>query len=416
MKPALRFIVIFLFYTQRCFETQLGQLVNDGKRVYVYASVLSRVQDKLPFIQPHGMELRSAALRPFFTPPTHSRNVLPLSSSGSSLQALLSPGLASSASSALYGTPAPPGTPPPGEERHIDHLLEEVMMGLNIMPSNSTQTLAANVLRGGGSCGAASGETLVLQQQQQQGEGEMNDILDHFLMSFEQHINNSGAREEADAQSSAEAAERAAHTRQQQDVAEPPVNDLQPRKTRRGARAERVEATSRRKTPRGRRRGRSRGRRRTRRTSSSENQGAHVGSPPPSGVKPARMFPDLDDRQLQQMPVVKLERRGPLPAQVTQQDPSSLNSKVTHTTIWKTKTQSPPPEAMLRYIQMIICLSHNREMCNIQSINFYLCRAKSQPQASRGSLQNQQHCGCKFGEKKSKRPHNGNSQSERGQM
>lgn len=339
----------------------MGQLVNDRKRVYVYASVLSRVQDKLPFIQPHGMELRSAALHPFFTPPTHSRNVHPLSSSGSSLQALLSPGLVSSASSALYGTPAPPGTPPPGEERHIDHLLEEVMMGLNIIPTNSThtQTLAANVLRGGGSCGAASGETLVLQQQQ--GEGEMNDILDHFLMSFDQHINNSGAREEADAQRSAEAAERAAHTRQQQDVAEPPENDLQPRKTRRGTRAERVVATSRRKTPRGRRRGR----RRTRRTSLPENQGANVGSPPPSGVKAAKMFPDLDDRQLQQMPVVKLERQGPLPAQVTLQDPSSLNTKVTHTTIWKTKTQSPPREAMLRYIQIIICLSHNREMCNI---------------------------------------------------
>lgn len=342
----------------------MGQLVNDGKRVYVYASVLSRVQDKLPFIRPHGMELRSAASHPFFTPPTHSRNVHPSSSSSSSLQALLSPSLASSASSALYGTPAPPSTPPPGEERHIDHLLEEVMMGLNIIPTKSThtQTLAANVLRGGGSCGAASGETLVLQQQ---GEGgEMNDILDHFLMSFEQHIDNSGAREEADAQSSAEAA----HTRQQQDVAEPPANDLQPRKTRSGTRAERVKATSRRKTPRGRRRGR----RRTRRTSSPENQRANVGNPPLSGVKAARMFPELDDRQLQQMPVVKLERRGPLPAQVTLQDPSSLNSKVTHTTIWKTKTQSPPREAMLRYIQMIICLSHNREMCNIQSINFYL--------------------------------------------
>lgn len=199
------------------------------------------------------------------------------------------------------------------------------MMGLNIMPTNNTttQTLAANVLQRGGSCGTASSETLVVQQQE---EGEINDILDHFLLSFEQHINNSAAREEVGAQSFAEVSEQATQTRQQQDVAEPPANALQPRMTRRT-----TQAMLRRKSP--------RKRKRTQRTSSLKSDEASVGDPPSPGVKTTRVFPDLQDKQLQQIAVVKLERRGLLPLQVNLQDSGSLNTKVTHTAIWMTKTQ-----------------------------------------------------------------------------
>lgn len=236
--------------------------------------------------------------------------------------------MASSASSALSGTPATAAAPPPGEERHIDHLLEEVMMGLNIIPTNNTttQTLAANVLQGGGSCGSTSGETVVVQQlQQQQGELELNDILDHFLMSFEQHINNSADREEVSAQSSAEVAGQATPTRQQQNVAEPPANDLQPLKTQRAKQVEHNGITLKSKSP--------RKRKRTRRTSSLKSNEANVGNTLLSDVKATRMFPDLQDKQLQQIAVVKLERQGLLQLQVNRQDLSCLSSKVTHTTM-----------------------------------------------------------------------------------
>lgn len=202
------------------------------------------------------------------------------------------------------------------------------MMGLNIIPTNntSTQTQAANVLRGGGSCASASGETLVVTQQQQ-GEGELNDILDHFLMSFEQHI-NSAAREEASAQSSTEVAEQAIHTPQQQDAAELPANNLQPHKTQRAPQTERDATTLRLKS--------AKERKRTRRTPSRKSNGPMVGNVPPSGVKSTRVFPHSQDKQLQQITVVKLERRDFLPLRVNLQDLSSLSSKVTHTT---TKTE-----------------------------------------------------------------------------
>lgn len=170
-----------------------------------------------------------------------------------------------------------------------------------------------------------SSETLVVEQQQQ-GERELNEILDRFLMTFEQHINNSAAWEEVSAQSSAEVAD----TRQQLDVADPPANDLQPPKTPRGTQDhEHTVATLRRKSV------------RTRLTSSLENNCVNMGNLLPSSVKDRKVYPDLQDKQLQQITVVKLERRGLLPLQVNLQDPNSLNTKVIHTTMWITKTQSP---------------------------------------------------------------------------
>lgn len=292
----------------------LSHLPEDlsNRCVCVSASVLSHVQDELPFIQPPETCPSSAPSRSFFTPPSHFRNVLPTASSSSSAQPLFSPGPVSSASSTPSGTMAPAAAPPPGKERHIDHLLEEVMMGLNIIPTNNDTPPTAGVLQGDGSCSTANSETLVVQQQQQQGEGELNDILDRFLMTFEQHINNSAAWEEVSAQSCAEVAHQGDHTRQQLNVAEAPGSDLQLPKSQRDAQDHKhTAATLRSKSA------------RTRRTSSlkSNRVNAH---------QAREVWHNLQDKQLQQIAVVKLKRAF-LPLRVNLQDPRGLNTKVIHT-------------------------------------------------------------------------------------
>ncbi|XP_035809592.2 uncharacterized protein LOC111576483 isoform X2 [Amphiprion ocellaris] len=148
---------------------------------------------------------------------------------------LLSPAASymSPASSLLHTTPLPPPAPSTHDEQpeNIDRLLEEVMMGLDILPnsraphsqvllpgsssssnifSSSGNTSAQNrqqchatdvhrstevvaVARGAGNSSFKNGEAPVLQQQ---CEGELNEMLEHFLHSFEQQIESHGAREE----------------------------------------------------------------------------------------------------------------------------------------------------------------------------------------------------------------------------
>lgn len=146
------------------------------------------------------------------------------------------------AASLLHTTSLPPPALPPHEEQpeQIDRLLEEVMMGLDILPNNNNNsapssqppiptrssnctfaasrknltqnkqqgcttgileagpgfhgsTQVAAVAREASSSTSAQGEVPILQQH---GEGGLNVMLDHFLQSFEQHIAGCGTREE----------------------------------------------------------------------------------------------------------------------------------------------------------------------------------------------------------------------------
>ncbi|XP_029021201.1 uncharacterized protein LOC114864507 [Betta splendens] len=137
---------------------------------------------------------------------------------------------------------SPPAAPAQeGPPEHIDLLLEEVMMGLDILSSNnadpraepadqnsfkslrsmcasSQSNLTQNKqdpstemesrppgVRGPPPAGAAAGSREVLHVQQE--EGELTDILDHFLQSFEHHICDcdAGDKPEAAGRSSASA-------------------------------------------------------------------------------------------------------------------------------------------------------------------------------------------------------------------
>lgn len=203
------------------------------------------------------------------------------------------------------------------------------MMGLNIIPKNSSphpqntqQSQAVNVLRGVGSWSTANSELPVLQQQ---GEGELNEMLERFLLSFDQHINNCTAREEVEAgrQSSAEAAEERSQIQQQQhDATESSRRTLQPRKARHASPAEQsdVSGTDRRRKK----------KRKNEYMLSLEKKRIKVKNQVPSNNRKTSVVPDTGDKQLRQMAVVKLEKRGPLPVRVTLQEHSSLNTKVTH--------------------------------------------------------------------------------------
>lgn len=113
----------------------------------------------------------------------------------------------SSASSILHNTPVAP--PPQNEQvEPFDHLLEEVMMGLDIFPNISTQLVppasrssctdppststesrqhghGGTVGKQGGSSGAPSSKDPVPQQK---GETDFREMLENFLSTFEQEI------------------------------------------------------------------------------------------------------------------------------------------------------------------------------------------------------------------------------------
>ncbi|XP_071362873.1 uncharacterized protein [Trachinotus anak] len=198
-------------------------------------------QDSAPVGRAQRARAKSATSVSFSSPPMTFYNIHTLSAPSPSLQPspssiMLSPVAAyvSPASPFLHTTSLPPPAPPPHEDQpeHIDRLLEEVMMGLDILPNSNNnnhapqsqpplptgsssctyaqskqQGSATGLLEAGpgfrgsaqvvaaarGASGSPSGEVPVLQQQ---GEGELNDMLDHFLQSFERHLNSCSAREE----------------------------------------------------------------------------------------------------------------------------------------------------------------------------------------------------------------------------
>lgn len=354
----------------------------------VINTLFSSLQDGLPVGR--AQRVKPTTSVSFSSPPMRFYNIHTLSASSPSLQPSPSPGLlspaasyVSSASPYLHTTSLPPPAPPPHEEQpeHIDRLLEEVMMGLDILPNNgaphsqpplpdsgrsctsSGKTLAQNkqqgrttglleagpgfhgstqvfaVARGAGGSSSANGGVALLQQQ---GEGELNEILDHLLQSFEQHVGSCTTREEVEkgGQSCTEARQpytvltttphlpntrtprpvrRSQITKlQQRDEDETPVRRSQPHP--KGTPGKVREPA---KRPRKRRKKNqypfSLERKRVRKPASSSDAKTKIGV-------------EQGDKQLQQIPVVKLERRVPLAGRVTMQGPrcQSLEVQVTN--------------------------------------------------------------------------------------
>ncbi|XP_019939865.2 uncharacterized protein [Paralichthys olivaceus] len=294
------------------------------------------------------------------------------------------------ASSLLHTTPLPPPGPPPHEDQpeQIDRLLEEVMMGLDILPkSNSAPGSTRPRPTRGSSCAyvssgnslaqnkrqvwttgaaftseasthsSAQGEVPVLQQQ---GEGELNDMLDHFLQSFEQHVENCRGREEEETngESSIEPSKSAPvlsehrktktktktsqsscprnkptarpvihpHTESQQgeEAVKPPSRSQRRKASAHGpVPPQRAEETS--------------GNHRTQRKKAYKRrkrqyffslEKKRVRKSGPMSDAKIKIIHDLRDKQLQQIPVVKLERGALIPVRITLQGHSCQRLEV----------------------------------------------------------------------------------------
>ncbi|CAJ1058643.1 uncharacterized protein LOC117817857 isoform X1 [Xyrichtys novacula] len=216
-------------------------------------------------------------------------------------------------------TSLPSPNPPPNEPEHIDRLLEEVMMGLNILPNQTKHQESTTVLvergsrhvgGGGGGGGSSSGSAVPVLQQQ--GEGELHDMLENFLQSFEQHLHSCSTTEETekDGQSSADAALNK-HKRRT-NKADTVQSSSQPRRSPAVPQKPTETATRVKVRPK-----RPRKRRKNQYLFTMERK--RVRKRVSSSKAKDKTVPDRGDRQLQQMPVVKLERSGPLPARVTLQ-------------------------------------------------------------------------------------------------
>ncbi|XP_034739271.1 uncharacterized protein LOC117951606 [Etheostoma cragini] len=267
------------------------------------------------------------------------------------LQPSSSPGLLSAASSALLQSTS---LPPPSHEdhpEHFDRLLEEVMMGLDILPNNNNSALHSQpplpnagfhgsthvvaVARGTGSSSSAISEMPVLQQQ---GEGELNEMLDHFLQSFEKHVDSCTASDEVEmcGQSCTEASQPYTVLRTYKKNKTPHTPRLQNKYTVHPARYSQISPLQQREET-----------KTVQRCSQPRKASACSAAPPkhsersqgkvraPAKRQKKRMrktvsssdaktksIRDRGDEQLKRMPVVKLERSGPLPAQVTLHEPS----------------------------------------------------------------------------------------------
>lgn len=306
----------------------------------------------------------------------HARfdSVHTLSGSSSSVQCSPCPSLltpadshVSPAPSLLHTTLLPPPAPPPNEEQpeHIDRLLEEVMMGLDILTDNNgpphSDPLDQNSSRG--SSNASSGKNLTQNKQQnqtthhlkacpgyhgstqvgavagssgsncansevpilqQQEEGELTEILEHFLQSFEQHLENSSTREKEEMRGGnstkvnqpytvlskhRKTKTLSPYTPHQQNICRlQPVGHSQ---TTELQQSDKAGESGKARAP-----TRQQKKRRTSQYmfSLEKNRKKSVS---PTARKP-ETFPD-QDKQLQLMPVVRLERSGPLPVKVTLQ-------------------------------------------------------------------------------------------------
>lgn len=186
----------------------------------------------------------------------------------------------------------------------------------NTLAQNIQQRQVAAVARGVGSSSAENSEVSILQQQ---GEGELNEMLERFLLSFEQHIDNCTAREEVEVggQNCPEAPVGSSQiSEQQHDETETPARLSQPLKARcaispKLSTKEAVAPDKRRKK-----------RRKNEYVLSLEKK--RVRNPAPARDTKSKVVYDRGTKHLQQMAVVKLERSGPL----------SLDVKVTNTSTY----------------------------------------------------------------------------------
>ncbi|TKS72340.1 BTB/POZ domain-containing protein 18 [Collichthys lucidus] len=236
------------------------------------------------------------------------------------------------APSFLHTTPIPPPAPPPPEE-HFDRLLEEVMMGLDILPNNNSASHSQPPLLARSSTNASSGSTLTRNKQQgraadlleagpgfhrstqvevtaggsncadsegpilqQQREGELNEMLENLLLSFEQHADSCAATEEMEVggQSCREVMNDEAESHAARAHSAVTV----------GTQEKVKKAAKQRKR-----------KRKNEFPFSFEKK--RVRKPELSSDAKTKMIHDQQEKQLQQMPVVKLERSGPLPVRVT---------------------------------------------------------------------------------------------------
>ncbi|XP_039474455.1 uncharacterized protein LOC120442285 isoform X3 [Oreochromis aureus] len=186
-------------------------------------------------VRPRRSRAKTATSTSFFPTPMQFTNAHTVSTSSHSFQASPSPHLPSPAAS--YASPPsclPVPAPPPHEEQpeQIDRLLEEVMMGLDILPNNKgSASHAQHPLPAGSNTGASASSEITSSQNKPQSltselgestevaavagaagrssptngvvpvldqpcEGELGDMLDQFLQSFEQHVESCRAREE----------------------------------------------------------------------------------------------------------------------------------------------------------------------------------------------------------------------------
>ncbi|KAG7230352.1 hypothetical protein INR49_024456 [Caranx melampygus] len=297
----------------------------------------------------------------------------------------------SPALSLLHTTSLPPPAPlPPQEDQpeHIERLLEEVMMRLDILPANEVtphsqppilassssctytspgnllaqnkqQGCATGLLQAGpgstestevvsvvrGGSGSSSGDVPVLQQQ---GEGPLDDMLDHFLQSFEQHVNNCASEEGGmDGESSTEPSksntvldgytgtktrtttdkEQLQNTHTSGPVRNPQKAPLQQSDKAQSKHSKTVGASAcldhgplknaeRKKTKKSYRR------RKSQYLFSLEKR--RVRKQPSVNNTTAKIHYDQEDKQLQKMPVVKLERGGPLAVRLQEHSCRSL--------------------------------------------------------------------------------------------
>ncbi|XP_034546537.1 uncharacterized protein LOC117817857 isoform X2 [Notolabrus celidotus] len=226
-------------------------------------------------------------------------------------------------SSLLHTTSLPPPNLPANEPEHIDRLLEEVMMGLDILPNKTKHQDRATVLletgprhvgggSGSGGRGTSGSSGPVLQQQ---GEGELNDMLENFLQSFEQHVESAPTREEMEKEGPEDA--RSKYIKKRMDEAESLQSYLQRRRSSAVPQKPAEETATQVTAPRKRRKRR----RKNEYPLSLEKKRVRVRVRKPVSSSEAKdqTIADRGDKQLLQMPVVKLERSGALPARVTLQ-------------------------------------------------------------------------------------------------
>ncbi|CAG5990703.1 unnamed protein product [Menidia menidia] len=234
--------------------------------------------------------------------------------SGPSLQpaaphSLVSPAApyASPAPSLLHTTALPPPAPPPPEDHpeRIERLLEEVMMGLDILPHHKGSGGARHSPPAGGSAAAlsrqrgpqAATEAPVLQQP---CEGELSEMLDQFLQSFEQHVENERGADLPPQGGQPQAGRKRSHRRNAQSRT-PDTSD--------GEEASQSSASSE-STERVQEKARGVSRRRAKRRMSSQK----IRKAAPSDSTQKNRAPGGWTEQLQKTAVVELDRRSTLSA------------------------------------------------------------------------------------------------------